>query len=193
MNPNKHEGKISSLNLCVESSSNFSADKYAHTCSLMSVVVGRMESKEHIVKTARTATRILANTLSLTKSPVDIADKLPDPIDVFEKRLTKMEPVETDVVFTFVVNALHELRSLYNEKKIDEVKVNEYLNNLFGFYMDNEDVFNVEFVTTTINYAVKYFKLPIKHEIKSNVAKAISKYKMVMNEMSTTGSSLTRS
>ena len=75
MNPNKHEGKISSLNLCVESSSNFSADKYAHTCSLMSVVVGRMESKEHIVKTARTATRILANTLSLTKSPVDISDK----------------------------------------------------------------------------------------------------------------------
>jgi len=75
MNPNKHEGKISSLNLCVESSSNFSADKYAHTCSLMSVVVGRMESKEHIVKTARTATRILANTLSLTKSPVDISGK----------------------------------------------------------------------------------------------------------------------
>lgn len=73
-NPNKHEGKIHSLNLCVESSSNFSADKYAHTCSLMSVVVGRMDSPEDVIKTARQATRILANTLSLTKSPVDISD-----------------------------------------------------------------------------------------------------------------------
>lgn len=59
---------------CVESSSNFEADVYAHTCSLLSVVVGRMESKEEIVKTARSATRILANTLSLTKSPVDISE-----------------------------------------------------------------------------------------------------------------------
>lgn len=73
-NPNKHTGKIHSLNLCVESSSNFEADKYAHTCSLLSVVVGRMDSKEEIIKTARSATRILANTLSLTKSPVDISE-----------------------------------------------------------------------------------------------------------------------
>ena len=73
MNPNKHDGKIHSLNLCVESSSNFKADEYAHTCSLLSIVVGRMDSKQEIIKTARSATRILANTLALTKSPVDIS------------------------------------------------------------------------------------------------------------------------
>ena len=73
MNPNKHDGKIHSLNLCVESSSNFKADLFAHTCSLLSVVVGRMESKQEIINTARSATRILANTLTLTKSPVDIS------------------------------------------------------------------------------------------------------------------------
>ena len=58
---------------CVESSSNFKADEYAHTCSLLSIVVGRMSSKQEIIKTARSATRILANTLALTKSPVDIS------------------------------------------------------------------------------------------------------------------------
>ena len=58
---------------CVESSSNFKADEYAHTCSLLSIVVGRMGSKQEIIKTARSATRILANTLALTKSPVDIS------------------------------------------------------------------------------------------------------------------------
>lgn len=58
---------------CVESSSNFKADLFAHTCSLLSVVVGRMESKQEIINTARSATRILANTLTLTKSPVDIS------------------------------------------------------------------------------------------------------------------------
>lgn len=72
-NPNKHEGKIHSLNLCVESSSNFKPDEYAHICSLLSVVVGRAKSKDHIVKLARSATRVLANTLELTKTPVDIS------------------------------------------------------------------------------------------------------------------------
>lgn len=58
---------------CVESSSNFKADEFAHTCSLLSIVAGRMSSKQEIINTARSATRILANTLSLTKSPVDIS------------------------------------------------------------------------------------------------------------------------
>lgn len=72
-NPNKHEGKIHSLNLCVESSSNFKPDVTAHICSLMSVVVGRCKSKEEVVEVARDTTRMLANTLDLTTTPVDIS------------------------------------------------------------------------------------------------------------------------
>lgn len=74
-NPNKHCGKIHSLNLCVESSSNFVADQVAHTCSLLSLVVGRCTSKEDVIQKARDATRILSNNLTLTKSPVDISGK----------------------------------------------------------------------------------------------------------------------
>lgn len=72
-NPNKHCGKIHSLNLCIESSSNFVADQEAHTCSLMSIVVGRCSSKEDVIQKARDTTRILANNLELTSSPVDIS------------------------------------------------------------------------------------------------------------------------
>ena len=69
-NPNKHEGKIHSLNICVESSSNFSPDEFAHTCSLLSIVVGRTKSKQELIQLARESTRILANTLELTLPPV---------------------------------------------------------------------------------------------------------------------------
>lgn len=69
-NPNKHEGKIHSLNLCVESSSNFSPDTFAHTCSLLSIVVGRSMTREELIEDARDATRILANTLTLNSPPI---------------------------------------------------------------------------------------------------------------------------
>lgn len=72
-NPNKHEGKIHGLNLCVESSSNFKPDVFAHICSLMSPVVGRCRSKQEVIDVARDTTRMLANTLSLTTTPVDIS------------------------------------------------------------------------------------------------------------------------
>lgn len=58
---------------CVESSSNFKPDVTAHICSLMSVVVGRCKSKEEVVEVARDTTRMLANTLDLTTTPVDIS------------------------------------------------------------------------------------------------------------------------
>lgn len=72
-NPNKHCGKAHSFNLCIESTSNFEADVTAHTCSLLSLVVGRLKSKEEIIYASRQATRILANTLTLNKTPVDIS------------------------------------------------------------------------------------------------------------------------
>lgn len=72
-NPNKHDGSIACVNLCVESYSNMQADKYGHTCNLASVVVGRMTSPEDIVKYSRLTTRILDNGISLTKAPIAIS------------------------------------------------------------------------------------------------------------------------
>lgn len=69
-NPNNHKGWIPCANLCTESYSVVQADKYAHTCNLASVVVGRMESPEHIIKTARTCARILDNGIALTSAPI---------------------------------------------------------------------------------------------------------------------------
>lgn len=72
-NPNKHDGSIACVNLCVESYSNMKADVYGHTCNLASVVVGRMTTKEDIVKYSRLTTRILDNGISLTKAPIEIS------------------------------------------------------------------------------------------------------------------------
>lgn len=72
-NPNKHDGSIPCVNLCVESYSNVQADKLAHTCNLASIVVGRMKSKEQIERTARLLTRVLSNGLELTRTPIDIS------------------------------------------------------------------------------------------------------------------------
>lgn len=72
-NPNKHDGSIPCVNLCVESFSNVKAGEFAHTCNLASVVAGRMESDDEIIYTARLLTRILDNGIALTKTPIDIS------------------------------------------------------------------------------------------------------------------------
>lgn len=72
-NPNSHEGYIPCTNLCVESYSNVVADKYAHTCNLASVVVGRIDSDEEMIEIARLCARILDNGIELTNPPVEIS------------------------------------------------------------------------------------------------------------------------
>lgn len=58
---------------CVESYSNVVADKYAHTCNLASVVVGRIDSDEEMIEIARLCARILDNGIELTNPPVEIS------------------------------------------------------------------------------------------------------------------------
>jgi ribonucleoside-diphosphate reductase alpha chain len=66
-NPNKHEGMIVCVNLCVESFSVVD-EKYNHTCNIASVVVGRVPFDE-LAKYAAITTRILDNGIALTKAP----------------------------------------------------------------------------------------------------------------------------
>ena len=68
-NPNKHDGFIYCLNLCVESFSNTKPDVYHHTCSLASLVVGRIAVNE-LSKKASSLTRLLNNGMMITKAPV---------------------------------------------------------------------------------------------------------------------------
>lgn len=72
-NPNNHDGYIGAVNLCTESFSNISADELAHTCNLASVVVGRMEDDDEIIRTAGLLARILDNGIYLTTTPIDIS------------------------------------------------------------------------------------------------------------------------
>lgn len=74
-NPNKHDGSIPCVNLCVESYSNVKADEYGHTCNLASIVVGRMENDAEIVYHAKLLTRALDNGIALTKAPIEISSK----------------------------------------------------------------------------------------------------------------------
>lgn len=68
-NPNKHEGNIYCVNLCVESFSVMKPDEYAHTCNLLSLVVGRIPMNE-LSDEAAIAVRILDNGITLTNPPV---------------------------------------------------------------------------------------------------------------------------
>ena len=70
MNPNAHDGYIPCANLCTESFSNVVADKYAHTCNLLSIVVGRVDSHEEMIALAELGTRILDNGITLTNAPI---------------------------------------------------------------------------------------------------------------------------
>lgn len=72
-NPNSHCGMIKCANLCVESYSNIDADVEAHTCNLASIVVGRVDDDEDLIRQARIATRILDNGIELTRPPVEIS------------------------------------------------------------------------------------------------------------------------
>jgi ribonucleoside-diphosphate reductase alpha chain len=66
---------IPCVNLCTESFSNVYADVLAHTCNLASIVVGRVDSEEELVKLARSVTRILDNGIALTQPPVEMSAK----------------------------------------------------------------------------------------------------------------------
>jgi ribonucleoside-diphosphate reductase alpha chain len=68
-NPNKHDGFIYCLNLCVESFSNTKPDVYHHTCSLASLVVGRIAVNE-LSNKASSLARLLNNGMMITKAPV---------------------------------------------------------------------------------------------------------------------------
>jgi len=69
-NPNAHDGSIPCANLCTESFSNLIADLYAHTCNLLSIVAGRVESDEEMISLAELATHILDNGIALTNPPI---------------------------------------------------------------------------------------------------------------------------
>ena len=72
-NPNKHDGAILCGNLCQESFSNTKPDEYAHTCSLASLVVGRIPLNE-LSEKAALLTRLLNAGMEITKTPIQESD-----------------------------------------------------------------------------------------------------------------------
>ena len=67
-NPNKHDGYIPGVNLCTESFSNVTPDKYAHCCNLVSLNLANLEDSE-IESVCTLAVRILDNTIDITLPP----------------------------------------------------------------------------------------------------------------------------
>jgi ribonucleoside-diphosphate reductase alpha chain len=67
LNPNKHEGIIGGVNLCVESYSLFNSS-YSHCCILLSLVLPRIADDE-MADVSRTAVRLLDAACDLTTSP----------------------------------------------------------------------------------------------------------------------------
>jgi ribonucleoside-diphosphate reductase alpha chain len=67
-NPNKHDGYIPGVNLCTESFSNVTPDKYAHCCNLVSLNLANLE-QEDMESVCTLAVRILDNTIEITLPP----------------------------------------------------------------------------------------------------------------------------
>lgn len=68
-NPNKHKGIIPCVNLCVESYSVVTTDKYSHTCNLASSVLGRCKDYNEIKDTAKLLVELLDAGIDLTSPP----------------------------------------------------------------------------------------------------------------------------
>lgn len=76
-NPNKGDPDsfgIPCVNLCTESFSNVTADKYGHVCNLGSINMGNIKDFEHLAEVARKTTRILNTGVSLTNHPDPITE-----------------------------------------------------------------------------------------------------------------------
>lgn len=73
-NPNKHDGYIPQVNLCVESFSNVSSGNLAHCCNLVSLNLATIELNEY-ESLCNTAVRILDNTIDITTPPFEDAKK----------------------------------------------------------------------------------------------------------------------
>lgn len=70
VNPNKHEGYIPSVNLCVESYSNVKPGEEAHTCNLCSLNLANIHGDEDLAHVCKSAVRILDNAIDLTETPI---------------------------------------------------------------------------------------------------------------------------
>jgi ribonucleoside-diphosphate reductase alpha chain len=68
-NPNKHDGYIVCTNLCTESYSNVSPDKYGHVCNLASINLGNIKNFDDLAKVSQLSQRILDYGISLTNNP----------------------------------------------------------------------------------------------------------------------------
>ncbi len=55
---------------CTESFANVQAGELAHTCNLLSIVVGRIDSDDEMIEMSRLGTRILDNGITLTDNPI---------------------------------------------------------------------------------------------------------------------------
>lgn len=71
-NPNKHDGYIPGVNLCTESFSNVTPDRYAHCCNLVSLNFANLQEDE-LESVCNLAVRILDNTIEITLPPFDDA------------------------------------------------------------------------------------------------------------------------
>lgn len=70
--PKRHMGMFNGLltGQCQESFSNVKAGELSHTCNLLSLVVGRIDSDAEMIRLARLGTRILDNGIALTNNPI---------------------------------------------------------------------------------------------------------------------------
>lgn len=75
VNPNKHEGYIPAVNLCVESFSNVSIDPVtmmsneSHVCNLVSLNLATLVDDNQVMSMTELAVRILDNAIELTSNP----------------------------------------------------------------------------------------------------------------------------
>ena len=68
-----------------------------------------------------------------------VSAKLPNPTDILLGRVHKLETKEISAMYSLATSLAYELRAAQKEvgHKIDQDKMNDYLNNTIGFWMDH--------------------------------------------------------
>jgi ATPase family associated with various cellular activities (AAA) len=101
----------------------------------------------------------------------EIADKLPDPMDILIGKVTKVKVDDMSLSYVITTNCLYKLRELAKDEdclvggsKKPSKKWDEYSGNFFKFMNKNEDEIGVEFIAMAISTGMQTYKLPLSKE-----------------------------
>ena len=119
----------------------------------------------------------------------EIVDKLPDAMDILERKVTKIDKdLKSEIVYAVITNLLYKLREVVPDKEDKDIvkkkeKWDEYANNFFKYMMDNDSTIGPEFVAMAASLGFNVYKLPFNAKKTKSMMVAIKKYQILLADI----------